>query len=380
MWRFVVRCGTLLPTTAKTRIRVATSLTLARLASPALSVLLPKQEQPAWLPRLSLLAALGLTSAVVSDYGAEFAWCVGDSGQATLDSYRVSDTIRKKYGRYPPWCRLNVDQVPLPFVNDMEQTYEVRGSKRVVINQLGPAPSKRQATGQVCFRPAVPPRSGCTHLEAQQLYDKYLQEQPAPCIIFRGKGNISDMERAAYPDGLVVLWQDKAWVDRPLAVEWAEDVIKPFIEAERRAGVAMRWTRYLLFQDNLDPQKQPEYIDYLKDECGVDDNKLPPNETDQVQPIDRGFGRQIKIYLGHLMDEWLDDDDNLERWEDNSLTASDRRILLGTWYYKACKKALEGEAKRKYFEHAGALLTADGTDDDLIKLEGTPAGYKVAVP
>jgi hypothetical protein len=81
------------------------------------------------------------------------------------------------------------------------------------------------------------------------------------------------------------------------------------------------------------------------------------------------------------MNEWLDDDDNLERWEDNiSLTASDRRILLGTWYYKACKKALEGGAKRKYFEHAGALLTADGTDDDLIKLEGTPAGYKVVVP
>ena len=36
-------------------------------------------------------------------------------------------------------------------------------------------------------------------------------------------------------------------------------------------------------------------------------------------------------------------------------------------------KALQGEAKRKYFEHAGALLTADGTDDDLIKLEGAPA-------
>ena len=36
---------------------------------------------------------------------------------------------------------------------------------------------------------------------------------------------------------------------------------------------------------------------------------------------------------------------------------------------------------RKYFEHAGALLTADGTDDDLlIKLEGAPAGYKVVIP
>ena len=57
---------------------------------------------------------------------------------AEMPLYVVSDTTRKKYSRYPPWCRLNVDQVPLPFVNDMEQTYEVRGTRRVVINQLVP--------------------------------------------------------------------------------------------------------------------------------------------------------------------------------------------------------------------------------------------------
>ena len=52
-------------------------------------------------------------------------------------------------------------------------------------------------------------------------------------------------------------------------------------------------------------------------------------------------------------------------------SASDRRSLLTTWYmyFKAMKKAFQGEAKRKYFEHASSLLTADGTDDDLVKLE-----------
>ena len=49
------------------------------------------------------------------------------------------------------------------------------------------------------------------------------------------------------------------------------------------------------------------------------------------------------------MDEWMDDDDNLAKWEDNTLTASDRRILLANWFFKACNKALQGEAKRKYF-------------------------------
>ena len=71
----------------------------------------------------------------------------------------------------------------------------------------------------------------------------------------------------------------------------------PFVEAERKAGVADTSTRYLLFQDNLDAQKQPDYIKLLSD-WRVDDHKLPPNETDQVQPIDRGLGRQVKMYLG----------------------------------------------------------------------------------
>ena len=110
---------------------------------------------------------------------------------------------------------------------------------------------------------------------------------------------------------------------------------------------------------------------------------MPPNETDQVQPVDRGLGRHVKMYLGQLMDEWLDDDNNLTKWEDNALTASDRRILLGTWYYKAVNRALVGDAKFKYFQHAGCLMTADGTDDDLIKLEGPkgrPRGTKLLSP
>ena len=121
------------------------------------------------------------------------------------------------------------------------------------------------------------------------------------------------------------------------------------------------------------------YIAALK-ALGIDDHKLPPNETDQVQPVDRGLGRHVKVYMGQEMDNWMEDETNCTKWEDNLLTASDRRVLLANWYCTAVNRALQGEAKRKYFEHAGALLTADGTDDDLIKLEGTPKGYKVVVP
>ena len=55
---------------------------------------------------------------------------------------------------------------------------------------------------------------------------------------------------------MVVLWQAKAWVDRPVAKEWVEDVIKLFMDAERKAGVASVDMRYLLLQVNLNSQKQ----------------------------------------------------------------------------------------------------------------------------
>ena len=55
-------------------------------------------------------------------------------------------------------------------------------------------------------------------------------------------------------------------------------------------------------------------------------------------------------------------------------------MLVLCWFHTACKRALQGEAKRHHFEHAGALLTADGSDDHLIKFEGTPKDYKLNIP
>ena len=57
--------------------------------------------------------------------------------------------VRSKYGKYLPHQRFNVDQVPLPFVNGMNETYEEVGAKRVAINQNGPSLSKQQATAGI---------------------------------------------------------------------------------------------------------------------------------------------------------------------------------------------------------------------------------------
>ena len=56
-----------------------------------------------------------------------------------------------KYGRFLPYARLNVDQVPLPFISFMDESYEERGTKRVWINQLNPALHKRQRLDNFAF-------------------------------------------------------------------------------------------------------------------------------------------------------------------------------------------------------------------------------------
>ena len=126
--------------------------------------------------------------------------------------------------------------------------------------QLGPALSKRQCTAQVCFRPEPPPPPASAPDEVKRRYRENLLEQPPPCIIFRGTGKgTSQYERDAYPRELMVLWQPKAWCDRPIALEWAKLVFKKVIDADSAAGVCESEDSYLLIQDNLDSQKQPEY-------------------------------------------------------------------------------------------------------------------------
>ena len=106
----------------------------------------------------------------------------------------------------------------------------------------------------------------------------------------------------------------------------------------------------------------------------MDLHLLPRGKTDFAQPIDAGFGRVIKLYMSEEMEKWLDDDDNLERWESNALSASHRRILLTHWFGDAfIKRAPENwDQVTKYWKHTGCLMTINGRDfgSSKLKFEG----------
>ena len=86
-----------------------------------------------------------------------------------------------------------------------------------------------------------------------------------------------------------------------------------------------------------------------------------------MQPIDRGIGQLVKFFVGQCLDEWLEDDDTLEKWESDTFSASDRRILLAQWcvpppplpcvqeYFACCW------SYHRYSHHAAFLVLPTGS-------------------
>ena len=130
----------------------------------------------------------------------------------------LSDSERK-WGRYPPENRYNVDQVPLPFVVSFTHTFEQRGAERVWVRQyMSGSLEKRVATMQLCFSPAG------KHVRAG--------------IIFKGERTMNESTRTGRPHrsepgtpceadlwhpDIYVKFQPCAWADPAYSREWAQE-------------------------------------------------------------------------------------------------------------------------------------------------------------
>ena len=90
---------------------------------------------------------------------------------------------------------------------------------------------------------------------------------------------------------------------------------------------------------------------------------LPENHTDKIQPCDTGCGCKMKDKIGAAMETWLEEENNLDKWQDR-LSAKDRRILMTQWTGEAWSELSNDETFFKtLFEKNSCFLTADGSDD-----------------
>ena len=89
--------------------------------------------------------------------------------------------VDTKHSRWMPKNRykINIDQVPLPFVNEQDKTYNTLGAKPIRVPQPSPGLDKQQATLQLC-----------TRADGEQ--------KVKPPLIFREKGHVGTEEKEKY--------------------------------------------------------------------------------------------------------------------------------------------------------------------------------------
>ncbi|CAB1107318.1 unnamed protein product [Ectocarpus sp. CCAP 1310/34] len=137
--------------------------------------------------------------------------------------------------------------------------------------------------------------------------------------------------------------------------------------------------RSIFIMDNLHAQTTDEFKEYLAKHCNTLAWYGPSECTDEVQPVHAEAGRFLKVEVGRQMDIWLEQSDNLERWETASLTASDRRVLITQWMGAAMARLDSQQAYRyRLFKKCGMVMTVDGSGDDRITLEGLDKPYTFA--
>ena len=254
-----------------------------------------------------------------------------------------SSEVDPKYGRWAPKNRYNVDQVPLPFVNERGTTYDTLGAKQVWVSQPSSGLDKRQATLQLCIR-----ADG--------------EQNVKPALIFRGKGRVAMAEKGKYDKRVDVYFQQNAWMDEEINMQWVQGTLIP--------GIGKGSDEKVLFADNVGFQQSKEFHETCRDELNTIVYMLPENHTDKLQPIDAGCGRMMKLKIGAAMETWLEEEDNLDKWQDN-LLASDRRILMTQWAGKAWSELCSNQTFfKRLFEKTGCMITADGTDDFKISPQG----------
>ena len=171
----------------------------------------------------------------------------------------------------------------------------------------------------------------------------------------------------------LVFFQENTWMDNATSIAWLKKSLLRSLKGEE--GV-VPWEQSILFTDNLYAQTTDEFNRILHEECNTLLWLLPPGTTDELQPVDAGYGRLLKVDAGKDLDEWLGKDDNLSQWETNALSAGERRILLTQFIGEAieCIDARPGYHFR-LFEKTGLAMAADGSLDDRITPEGVDWPY-----
>ena len=250
------------------------------------------------------------------------------------------DAILQDIGRFKLENIANVDQTPMPFEIGTDTTYNNAGDRTVWVKSLGSGLDKRQATVQLTVH-----ADGIPHTP--------------PMIVFRGKGlRITSKEQEQWDKRVVVKFQENAWVDETVGLQWVQ-----FIWRQRT------FEPRLLILDVHKAQKTPAFLRAL----GLRHTTpafIPPGCTGLVQPLDVALNKPFKDLVDIQYQEHFEA--NLDASVMGKISASERRILMTKWIGSAWKAFCSNyqETIKASFVKCGIAVPIDGSQDSLIQIRG----------
>ena len=234
-------------------------------------------------------------------------------------------------------------------------TYNVRGEKTISTQAEKSGWDKRQATVLLIIN-----ANGSQEL--------------IPLIVFRGEpsnegGSIFEKEKDRYHPRVIVNFNEKAWNNGALFLQWITDELIPIMKPTAIDPV-------LVAMDCVSFHKTPEVLETLKsNHCQV--VMVPPGCTGILQPLDTHINKPFKAILSELVEE--DTELKEEANPDFKWTPSIKRIQIthcvGKAYERLCDQ--HGDIIRKSFVDVGLSLPPDGSEDHLLAIKGFEHGNPI---
>ena len=131
-----------------------------------------------------------------------------------------------------------------------------------------------------------------------------------------------------------VYWQGCSWADSAFCSSWEGNTYRKGICS---SSIAAPEEQSILFADNLYGQTTGEFKRVMKKECNTLLWRLPPGCTNEVQPVDAGYEKLVKVHVGKALGAWRLNGDSVKKWESNKLTSSNSSISIPQWTGEAVK-------------------------------------------
>ena len=178
-----------------------------------------------------------------------------------------------------------------------------------------------------------------------------------PMLIFKGKTNRT-IRNLAVPSGMLVVTQEKAWMDEKLMLEWLDKIWLPHTESKQKE---LEFTKSFLTLDAFSAHKVDSVCEKMSDN-NVGSQLVPPGCTSKVQVLDVSLNRPFKAVLTESWEDYVlgivNDMDGVSVHDPNFVLPAPSRQHIVDWVQRGYEYLVgKPDLVRKAFKACGVTST-----------------------